>query len=285
MLATAGCTKRYVAVEPVYLPNLASEYQARGVASVPNDTGVGHIVVRREHEPELSVNGPLRGPEVEKRPWECVGTLSAPLQNVHGEKDAVVVHGCRLGVTEIESATLTVDSSAPVTVTPDEAKSLVTPDLDELRHRLGVQLGGSAYFQISYRYRIVGPLFLDVGALAITHGVNGSTGFVVQAPVSDRWSLYVGSAAGFGAGFGPSPHPDCDPAATTECPLVTGSTTTAFVSGRAGAAYAVGSSRRHIFGLDGGVWYGVLTDDDGAGGVSSRRFLWPMAGLSYHYAL
>ena len=33
------------------------------------------------------------------------------------------------------------------------------------------------------------------------------------------------------------------------------------------------------------MWYGVLEDDDGAGGMSSRRFVWPMAGFSYHYAL
>ena len=148
MLTIAGCTKRNVEVHPVYLPKLATDYRARGVASVPNDEGAGYIVVRREDEPELVVNGHVRGPRLE-RPWECVGTLSAPLGNVQGEKDAVVIRGCRLGVAEIESASLTLDSSAPETSSPAEAATLVTPDVDDLRHRIGVQLGGSADFQIS----------------------------------------------------------------------------------------------------------------------------------------
>jgi hypothetical protein len=85
-----------------------------------------------------------------------------------------VIDDCRLDVDEIDNAVLRYDRIEPVV------------DGDALPNRIGVQLGGSAYFQIVYRTRLEGPLFFDVGFFAQPHVANGSMGLLDDRSGSRR---------------------------------------------------------------------------------------------------
>jgi len=61
------------------------------------------------------------------------------------------------------------------------------PNGFERRHRVGGQLGGTGIVQIVYRYRVEGPVHLEVGAAGM-HGANLSAGAVVGAPFANRFS-------------------------------------------------------------------------------------------------
>jgi hypothetical protein len=154
------------------------------------------------------------------------------------------------------------------------------------RHRLGIQVGGSAIAQVAYRYRMIGPLHVDVGLGGLPHGIlNGSLGIVVGAPIDNRWFMYVGAGVGHaGVYWG-------DELYDSECMAgcAKGSNELSFLYGRAGVAVAFGETRRHLLGLDVGGWYGShrKREEDAAGMEmsSSRPIAWPMAGLSYFLAL
>jgi hypothetical protein len=156
------------------------------------------------------------------------------------------------------------------------------------RHRLGLQIGGSAVFQVAYRYRMMGPLHVDLGLAGLPHSpVNGSLGVVAGAPADNRWFLYVGVGVGH-AGIERSGMIDgrgCY--GMPGCP--NGGDYLSFLYGRAGVAVALGATRRHLVGLDVGGWYGShrKREEDAAGVETSwsRRIVWPMAGLSYFLAL
>ena len=58
-----------------------------------------------------------------------------------------------------------------------------------------------------------------------------------------------------------------------------------FLHGRLGLGYRVGLERRLQFRVDGGAWYGAIEDHVGNEPVTTRRLLWPMAGLSFLHEL
>ena len=96
---------------------------------------------------------------------------------------------------------------------------------------------------------------------------------------------YFGAGGGAGIVIGERIDPNC-PEGQTDCPVVTGRTATAQLYGRLGVAFRFGVELRDQVGVDGGVWYGTLEIDDGGdAGPERRRFIWPMAGLSYVRAL
>lgn len=150
------------------------------------------------------------------------------------------------------------------------------------RHWLGIAAGGSGYFQVVYRYRLLEPLAVEVGTAGASHLINGSFGLLSEVPVAARGALHVGSGVGLGNSWGDVVDPKC-PAADTKpdnCQLVHGETTSVFAYFRAGPSLYVGSERRDVIGLDGGAWVGRIysTTDDVQ---TSRRLLWPMAGIFY----
>jgi hypothetical protein len=157
-------------------------------------------------------------------------------------------------------------------------------DGHERRHRVGLQAGGSSVFQVVYRYRIVGPIHLDVGGLSVPHSpVNFSLGLIVARPTATRFFPY----GGFGVGHaGIERTSGCYPD-ETGCP--TRGDYLFYLYARAGVGMAFDSARRHTLGLDVGGWYGTHRSryNDGAGTQtlpSSKAILWPMAGLSYLFA-
>jgi hypothetical protein len=157
------------------------------------------------------------------------------------------------------------------------------------RHRLGLQVGGSAVAQVAYRYRMTSSLHLDVGLGGLPHGIlNGSLGVIAGVPFDNRWFVYVGVGAGHAGVYWSEAlyDPEC-PERTSGCPE--GSNQLSFFYGRAGVAMALGEARRHLLGLEVGGWYGSHRkrerDDAGATMSSSRPIVWPMAGLSYFFAL
>lgn len=148
-------------------------------------------------------------------------------------------------------------------------------------HWLGLAAGGSGYVQVVYRYRLLEPLALEVGSLGASHAINGSFGLLSEAPLSSRWAAHVGSGVGFGALSGDVQDPSC-PVDTKpdDCKLVHGSTSAFFAYFRAGPSLYLGRERRDALGLDVGAWVGTLSrsiDDV----ETSRRLLWPMAGVFY----
>jgi hypothetical protein len=154
----------------------------------------------------------------------------------------------------------------------------------ERRHRLGVQVGGTGFLQMVYRYRVAGPVHLDTGLFGAPHGSNMSAGLVAMFPAGTRWLPYVGLGGGLAGEGGPKQDDSCDPA-MTDCPLGKGSTVLRFVYARAGIGLAVDDARRNMLALDVGVWWGTIVGHDTtAAGVetkTSRRILWPMAGFAY----
>src|SRR5262249_55418554 len=93
-----------------------------------------------------------------------------------------------------------------------------SPSGFDRRHRVGVQIGGTGALQVVYRYRAAGPLHLEAGALAADHGGNLSAGFLLGAPVANRWFPYLGFGGGWLYAFGPKRPDGCDPMAM-DCPL------------------------------------------------------------------
>ena len=158
------------------------------------------------------------------------------------------------------------------------------PNGFERRHRVGGQLGGTGIVQIVYRYRVEGPVHLEVGAAGM-HGANLSAGAVVGAPFANRWFPYFGFGGGFMIGGGPS-NEGCDPGAAT-CPHRSDSFP--FLHARVGIGVGFGAARRNLLSLDVGGWYGKHykseTDAAGLTTESSRMIALPMAGLSYFFAV
>jgi hypothetical protein len=158
----------------------------------------------------------------------------------------------------------------------------------EGRHRVGAQLGGTGVLQAVYRYRAIGPLHLELGALGVDHAANVSAGVLVGVPIADRWFPNVGLGGGAMWAFGPRTANGCD-ATTTDCPTVTDSDTLRFVHARVGVGVAFGATRRHLLSADFGGWRGthVANRTDAAGHVTqtSTTVFRPVLGLSYFFVL
>ena len=155
-----------------------------------------------------------------------------------------------------------------------------TLDLAQSRHQVGVQLGGSAVFQVVYRSPGLGPFHLEVGLAGLPEigPVNGSLGTLIAFPLANRWLPYLGLGAGT---LAISNGTASDRAGTNDV--------FRYGSARIGLGVALGAQRRHLLSFDVGFWAGahLVTHVDDAGNVtnvSSRFFIWPMFGLSYFYA-
>jgi hypothetical protein len=159
-------------------------------------------------------------------------------------------------------------------------------DLDA-RHHFGFQVGGSSFAQVSYRLRMFGHVYLDVGVGGAPHGVmNGSAGLVVARSTGTRVFPYAGGGVGFGVLAGPgdlSGHPDgeCNYGGSG-CPWDDRSVTYGY--GRAGVGVMLDEARRLSLLLDMGVWVGTKwrSRGDGMGMETNtrQRFVWPMPGLA-----
>jgi hypothetical protein len=280
--AGAGCATT-VGVDKWTTSELAERYARDGRVSLRYGAQVYDLGPSQQAELRV-VSLPCGADEQDSDgPARCDEELSAPLDEVRGSRDALRFPAARpLRLQDIESAELVIHGE-PLARIED---GVVRPPAKR-RHFLGVQLGGSAYFQLVYRYRLVGALLLDVGGFFFGPPVamNGSAGLILDVPLARRWSAYAGAGGGAGMVIGEGTDPDC-PESQPDCPVVAGHTATAQLYGRLGVAVRFGVELRDQVGVDGGVWYGTLENDDGGDAAPERRtFIWPMAGLSYTRAL
>jgi hypothetical protein len=190
-------------------------------------------------------------------------------------------------------ATLPPASSVPAslapTAPPPAIPAAVAAPVAEGRHQFGLQIGGSGFFQLAYRLRVVGPAHLELGAAGLPHSPFHVTASLLAAiPVSDRWRPYLGFGVGHAGILGRSYPSGCMRDAPGCLPTDTFDYVNYF-SARAGVGYAFGAGRRHSLGIDVGGWYGERgesrTDPDDRTTKSSRRVIWPMAGLSWFYRI
>jgi hypothetical protein len=131
------------------------------------------------------------------------------------------------------------------------------------RHFAGLQAGGSAPLALTYRYRLFGPLLLDVGGFGAPEAVAIVTGgIVVELHETSRLVAY-------GGGGGSA--------------SLLGNETLAFLYPRLGLAVKLGAQREHRIALDVGLWWGEhqVFDKDTGAQTLDKRFLVPMAGVSY----
>jgi hypothetical protein len=198
---------------------------------------------------------------------------------------AILVFVCALSAAKIARAESTspfpADSPRAAAVQPTAEACEIDPD--SLRHRIGLQIGGSSYFQIAYRYRLFGGLYVDTGFFALNGGADGSIGGVFDLVIVHPWSLYAGAGVGFTDAFGATTPKGCD-AQTTDCPVVHGSFIATYSYARVGTAFRFGQSSRHIVGADVGVWRGQSIEEIEHEVTGRDSFLFPMAGVSYHWA-
>jgi hypothetical protein len=137
------------------------------------------------------------------------------------------------------------------------------PEIQLPRHAFGVQVGGSAPFALTYRYRISGLLLLDVGGFGAPEALAIITaGLLFEVHRSDWWVVFVGAG---GSGD------------------IVGNDALAFGYARAGIGLRLGDRRQHQLALDVGAWCGAISKSDHVthAHVSTDAFVIPMAGLSY----
>ena len=153
------------------------------------------------------------------------------------------------------------------------------------RHQIGVQAGGSGFFLIDYRFRLLDPVYLDAGAFGLPPDPatgNFSLGLVFAPRHATRLFPYVGFGVGFA--FFEGLATGCDPS-KSDCASV--GDTLSYLYGRVGVGLALDAARRHTLGLDLGGWYGEhkATKADGTATptTTTTTIRWPMAGLSYFY--
>src|SRR5262245_44332059 len=97
-----------------------------------------------------------------------------------------------LAILAVERAALADTPSAFPADTPPAPPEAAAPEVhgDELQHRIGFQIGGSSYFQIAYRYRVIGGVYLDTGLFVLNAGADGSIGAVFDVPIVRPVSVY-----------------------------------------------------------------------------------------------
>ena len=281
-MTLGGCGPDAHQVQPTRVPELVTSNQ-RPDGAVVWIRGKRYPI-REEQEAKLRVQArPCPRPE-----QPCTAStstepaqheLSAPLRDVRAEGDTLTFpNGQRLRTSELTSAELLIEGEPPASLKGWEKRTLERP-FSTRNAALGFQIGGTAYLQLLYRLRIVGPLLLDLGGLgfALPGGAGGnvSGGLVVDVPLARRWSIYTGAGGGAAfifAGDGEG----------------AGTTGQAYYYGRLGFAVRLGVEHLDQLGIDGGAWYGKLYErDHSVEGTSSseQRFLWPMAGVFFLHAL
>ncbi len=163
---------------------------------------------------------------------------------------------------------------------PAAPREQPVPEPRRSRAYFGVQLGGSGAVQLAFRGALVGPLHLELGVLAWGPGffVNGSAGLALELPLARGWAPYVAGGGGAWYVAGHSEQEPCDEP-RDPCPSTAEHASRVFGYARVGVAKYFG---RHRVAADAGVWLGRESDGPPE---RSERFLWPMLGASYHYAL
>jgi hypothetical protein len=169
-------------------------------------------------------------------------------------------------------------STAPVPASAPLPESAALP-----RHFLGVQAGGTGFFQAGYRYRLAHPLLLDTGAFMSPGGGNASLGVVIEAYESRRFIGYGGLGGGAAFAAGTVTEDGCDPQRST-CKEVAASGGRAFVYERLGGAVKLGAAGSHRVACDVGAWFGMNQESRDSKITQNERFAWPMIGVSYFYA-
>jgi hypothetical protein len=287
----AACSSS-VALAPEEVTKIAADYRATGTARVPARDRL--LIIRSEHEPTLTVLTNTCRLDEGQTEEDCEYSVTAPLDQVRPSNgEALVLRERVFQPNEIQAELSFRGSPNSVPYNPPKAPGLdverdrtaAPPAVDTLswRHEVGLQLGGTAYAQIAYRYRFWGPLHIEIGALGSHHVMNGSAGLLIKVALDSRWAVYAGSGGGFGWGGGPATDKSCD-ANTTDCPLTTSFGGTYFVHVRAGLALKLDASRRHAISIDGGFWTGTEWERGGGQPSYSRPIFWPMAGCAYHHA-
>jgi hypothetical protein len=252
--ATAGCAASGYDVAPRDVPALVSEYQTKRQV-----TGIADgetLKVTESHSPRLAFDARRC---FEPSGGKCLEREFQLGQLAVSDDEIVATSGERYRPRDIRSATLTLKND---------------PRTHTLQHRLGAQLGSTGFLQAFYRFRAVGPLFLEVGFLGLPltpPAANGSAGLVIDVPVAALWSVYGGAGGGFAFGSGESEEG-------------LGVAGVAFGYGRLGFSFLFDTKQKTFLAFDGGIWRGELMEDD-AGDTSSRPFLWPMAGFAIIKAL
>jgi len=150
----------------------------------------------------------------------------------------------------------------------------------QARHQFGAELGGTGVFQLVYRLRLVGPVYLDTGAFAAPHGANISGGLLVELESFGRWAVHVGGGAGGAATFGAGMRTDC----IQDAPCADASEI-AYGYGRFGFDLKLGSARRHSIGFDVGLWRGIHRERAGDTIIKREPLFIPMVGVGYLFSL
>lgn len=170
-----------------------------------------------------------------------------------------------------------------------EAAATVADNLDA-RHSLGFQVGGSAVVQGVYRLRVFSHAYLEIGGGGAPEGaLNGSVGLRVAHSTGTRLFPYASAGLGFAGMTGPDAQKNAAGETclgTPGCPWSTRSVDFFYV--RAGAGLVLDTTKHISLDLDIGTWIGDAsrTTDDGKGDKtsSSRKIVWPMAGLAGFYS-
>jgi hypothetical protein len=196
-------------------------------------------------------------------------TVVAPLGEIETAGDALYFPGeAPIRVCEMGAAHLIFDGEPPTRLPQPEGNAGKRP-YSLRRHHVGVQVGGTSYFQLFYRFRAVGPLFFDIGAMGLplpgASIANGSVGLLLDVPVSGRWSMYGGGGVG-GAGAAAADTEGGSPGAGL-----------GYFYGRLGVATRLSLDWTDQIGFECGVWRGRQSD----GG----DFTWPVPGLFVLHAL
>jgi hypothetical protein len=141
------------------------------------------------------------------------------------------------------------------------------------RHYLGVEVGGTGFLQVMYRFRPVGPLLLEGGLMAV--GLNGagifqgSAGLLLDIPIEGRVSVLTGAGVtGVGVLGG-----EGDSGAAYE--------TWGYGYARAGLGFRVGLEQADQLGLEVAFWRGSISDN----GAAPREFWAAVPGVFWVRAL
>ena len=257
----SACGSSSLKVAPDNTPRLVTAY-AESKESVILYRG-RRYAIRPEQKPWLSVLAWRAGAPQE---------LAAPLGDISVRDDALYFQpGQPIRSCELSRARLTLEGDPPAPLPRWDNQRGGRP-YDARRHFVGFQLGGTSYVQGFYRFRIFGPLLVEIGAGALPpfmiFAANGSAGLVLDVPIWRRWSVYGGSGAGAGGMAGVGEGEDGGG--------LFGSGV-AYVYGRLGVATRLGLDWIDQVGLEGGFWRGKDSE--------RHDFLWPMAGVSFVHAL
>jgi hypothetical protein len=306
-LGLAGCTTQFK-LDPARTPDLVAPYsrsrqtaiyyQGTRYAIGPEQAPELRVTARRPScQPARGALAPVAGTQGADAPVASSETFSAPLGDVRAEGGVLYFPNTRaVRTSEIQRAELRLPGAGLVPV-PKSADEKSRP-VSARYNFLGAQFGGSGIVQGVYRRRLYGPLFFDLGLLAVPAPVlHGSAGLVLELPTSSRWSIYTGGGGGFYAGLAgggegcPSGSENGDPEASDaaadsgdDC-VTTSVGPTTYLYGRVGIAVRLGPQLRDQIGIDAGFWSGAERTVSSNGAVARHPFLWPMAGLFMIHAL